>query len=157
MTSPTSFVINISDLKAIISSNILLEYADDIGLVINAETIDTERWGIAAWALQNNLVLNYAKSHHMVVRRPRFPRDHVSIRGVSSINRVYEMKVLGVTFSDTLSHTQRVKYLSAKSTQTAFALRTLHAHGLSGRALWTVTQAHIIFQLTFACSAWWFL
>ena len=111
--------------------------------------------GVEAWALQNNLVLNYAKSHHMVVRRPRFPRDHVSIKGVSSINRVFEMKVLGVTFSDTLSLSPHVKYLSAKSAQNAFALRTLHAHGLSGRALWTVTQAHIISRLTYACSAWW--
>ena len=91
----------------------------------------------------------------MVVRRPRFPRDHVSIKGVSSINRVYEMKVLGVTFSDTLSLSPHVKYLSAKSAQTAFALRTLHAHGLSGRALWTVSQAHIISRLTYACSMWW--
>ena len=44
---------------------------------------------------------------------------------------------------------------SSKSTQTAFTLRTLHAHGLSGRALWTVTQAHILSRLTYACSAWW--
>ena len=76
MTGPTSFVINISDLKAIILSNILLKYADDIDLVIpptNADSIDTELRGIADWAIQNNLVLNYSKSHHMVVRRPRFP------------------------------------------------------------------------------------
>ena len=98
---------------------------DDIDLVIpptNADTIDTELLSVEAWARQNNLVLNYAKSHHMVVRRPRFPRDHVSIKGVSSINRVYEMKVLGVTFSDTLSLSPHVKYLSAKSAQNAFAL-----------------------------------
>ena len=38
---------------------------------------------------------------------------------------------------------------------TAFALRTLHAHGLSRRALWTVTQVHIISRLPYACSAWW--
>ena len=68
----------------------------------------------------------------MVVRRPRFPRDYVSIKGVSSINRVYEMKILGITFSDTLSLSPHVKYLSAKSAQNAFALRTLHAHGLGG-------------------------
>ena len=42
-------------------------------------------------------------------------------------------------------------YNSEKSVQTAFALRTLHAHG----TLWTVTQAHIISRLTYACSAWW--
>ena len=49
------------------------------------------------------------------------------------------MKVLGVTFSDTLSLSPHVKYLSAKSAQNAFALRTLHAHDLPGRALWTLT------------------
>ena len=90
----------------------------------------------------------------MVARRPRFPRDHVSIKSVSSINRMCEIKVMGVTFSDTLSLSPHVKYLSAKLAQNAFALRTLHAHGLSGRALWTVTQAHIISRLTYACSAW---
>ena len=79
----------------------------------------------------------------------------VSIRGVSSINRVYEMKVLGVTFSGTFSPAPHVKYLSAKSAQTVFALRTLHTHSLSGKALWTVTRAHIISWLTYACSAWW--
>ena len=158
VTGPTSFVINISDLKAIILSNILLKYADDIDLVIpptNADSIDTELRGIADWAIQNNLVLNYSKSHHMVVRRPRFPRDHVSIRGISSIDRVYEMKILGVTFSDTLTISPHIKYLSVKSAQTAFALRTLHNHGLSGRDLWTVTQAYILSRLTYACSAWW--
>ena len=91
----------------------------------------------------------------MVVRRPRFPRDHVSIRGISSIDRVYEMKILGVTFSDTLTISPHIKYLSVKSAQTAFALRTLHNHGLSGRDLWTVTQAYILSRLTYACSAWW--
>ena len=32
---------------------------------------------------------------------------------------------------------------------------TLHNHGLSGRDLWTVTQAYILSRLTYACSAWW--
>ena len=142
-----------------ITSHIYLYwYIVDIDLVIpptNADSIDTELRGIADWAIQNNLVLNYSKSHHIVVRRPRFPRDHVSIRGISSIDRVYEMKILGVTFSDTLTISPHIKYLSVKSAQTAFALRTLHNHGLSGRDLWTVTQAYILSRLTYACSAWW--
>ena len=93
---------NISDLKALILHNIILKYADDIDLVVppsNAATIDTELKGITDWASQNNLVLNYSKSYHMVVRRPRFPRDYESIAEISSIKRVFEMKVLGVTFT----------------------------------------------------------
>ena len=137
VTGPTSFVMNISDLKALILNNIILKYADDIDLVVspsNAATIDTELKGITDWASQNNLVLNYSKSYHMVVRRPRFPRDHDSIVEISTIKRVFEMKVLGVTFTDTLSMSAHVKHLGAKSAQTVYALRTLRAHGLCGDA-----------------------
>ena len=143
-TAPTSFVINMSDLKALILNNLLLKYADDIDLIIppsNADTIETELQGISDWAAKNNLTLNYAKSHHIVIRRPRFPRDHESIATINSIQRVYEMKVLGVTFTDTLSISPHVKYLASKSAQISFALRTFRAHGLSGSALWAVSQA----------------
>ena len=91
----------------------------------------------------------------MVVRRPRFPRDHESIAEISSIKRVFELKVLGVTFTDTLSMSAHVKHLGTKSAQTIYALRTLRAHGLCGEALWSVTRAHIISRLTYASSAWW--
>ena len=65
------------------------------------------------------------------------------------------MKVLGVTFTDTLSISPHVKYLASKSAQISFALRTFRAHGLSGGALWAVSQAHIVSRLTYAAPAWW--
>ena len=65
------------------------------------------------------------------------------------------MKVLGVTFTDTLSISPHVKYLVSKSAQISFALLTLRAHGLSGGTLWAVTQAHIISRLSYAAPAWW--
>ena len=136
-----------SDLKALILNNFLIKYADDINLVIpptNADTIETELQGISDWAVKNNFALSYAKSHHIVIRRPRFPRDHASIAKVNSIQRVYEMKVLGVTFTDILSISPYVKYLTSKSAQIPFALRTFRAHGLSEGAHWAVSQAHII-------------
>ena len=68
---------------------------------------------------------------------------------------IYELKVLGVTFTDTLSMSAHVKHLGTKSAQTIYALRTLRAHGLCGEALWSVTRAHIISRLTYASSAWW--
>ena len=157
-TEPTSFVINMSYLKALILNNFLLKYADDIDLVIpptNAGTIETELQGISDWAAKNNLALKYAKSHHIVIRRPRFPRDHESIAKVNSIQRVYEMKVLGVTFTDTLSISPHVKYLALKSVQISLALRIVRAHGLSGGALWAVSQAHITSRLTYAAPTWW--
>ena len=86
---------------------------------------------------------------------PGFPRDHESIEEISSIKRAFEMKVLGVTFTDTLSMSAHVQHLGAKSAQTVYALRTLRAHGLCGEALWIVTRAHIISRLTHASSVWW--
>ena len=150
---------NISDLKALILHNIILKYADDIDLVVppsNAATIDTELKGITDWASQNNLVLNYSKSYHMVVRRPRFPRDHESIAEISSIKRVFELKVLGVHLHRYFVNVLRMLNIWVPSLpRTIYALRTLRAHGLCGEALWSVTRAHIISRLTYASSAWW--
>ena len=56
------------------------------------------------------------------------------------------MKVLHVTFSDTLSLSPQVKYLSVKSAQTAFDHCTLNAHGLSGNSdsNWHHLMAHVL-------------
>ena len=136
--------------------------ADDIDLVIpptNADTIEIELQGISDWAAKNNLVLNYAKSHHIVIRRPRFPRDHESIAKVNSIQRVYEMKVLGVTFewlnywlliTDTLSISPHVKYLASKSAQISFALPYL-SWFVRRCSLGCFSRSHIISRLTYDC------
>ena len=71
-TAPTSFVINMLDLTALILNNLFLKCADDIDLVIpltNADAIETKLLGISDWAAKKNLALNYAKSHHIVIRR----------------------------------------------------------------------------------------
>ena len=151
-TAPTSFVINMSDLKALILNKLLLKYADDIDLVIpptNADTIETELQGISDWAAKNNHALNYAKSHHIVIRRSRFSRDNcqsqlylAGIWDVGPWRHIYWY----------LSISPHVKYLASKSAQISFALRTPRAHG---GALWAVSQAHIISRLNYATPAWW--
>ena len=153
-----NFVIDASDLKAITAGNLIPKYADDAYLIVppqNAHTIELELQGISSWASQNNLSLNYTKSHHIVFRRPRFPRDHDTIAKVDTIQRVFEINILGVTISDTLTLATHVSNLSAKCAQLSFALKTLRSHGLAGAALWEVTRAHIINRLTYASSAWW--
>ena len=152
VTAPTKFVIDASDLKAITTDNLIPKYADDAYLIVplhNARTIELELQGISSWASQNNLTLNYTKSHHIVFRRPRFPRDHDTVARVDAIHRVYEINILGVTITDTLFLSTHVSNLSAKCAQLSFALKTLRSHGLSGTALWwEVTRAHTINRLT---------
>ena len=113
-------------------------------------------WSFKAYLrghLENNLI--YTKSHHVVFRRPRFPRDHDTIAKVDTIQRVFEINILGVTISDTLTLSTHVSNLSAKCDQLSFALKTLRYHGLAGTALWEVTRTHIINSLTYASFAWW--
>ena len=155
---PTNFVIDASDLKALIAGNFIPKYADDAYLIVppnNAHTIDLELQGISTWASANNLALNITKSQHIVFRRPRFRREHESIVAVGAFKRVYEIKILGVTISYTLSLSSHVLYLAGKSDQILFTIRILRSHGLSGASLWEVSRAYIIGRLTYASPAWW--
>ena len=45
--------------------------------------------------------------------------------------------------------------LVAKSARSFYALKTILAHGLNGKALWDVTQATLVSQLLYASPAWW--
>ena len=103
----------VSHAYMLILNNFLLKYADDIDLVIpptNADTIETELQGISDWAAKNNLALNYAKSHHIVIRRPRFPRDHESIAKVKECHDIADACLKTVLCFDfmtcTLKHMQ---------------------------------------------------
>jgi len=44
--------------------------------------------------------------------------------------------------------------LTAKAAKSLYALKTLKAHGLQGRALWDVTQATLVAQITYAGPSW---
>jgi len=44
--------------------------------------------------------------------------------------------------------------LTAKAANSLYALKTLKAHGLQGRALWDVTQATLVAQITYAGPSW---
>ena len=44
--------------------------------------------------------------------------------------------------------------LTAKAATSLYALKTLKAHGLQGEALWDVTQATLVAQITCAYSSW---
>jgi len=61
-----------------------------------------------------------------------------------------ELTVLGVTFNSLLSFSQHMQNLTAKAATLLYALETLKAHDLQGRALWDVTQATLMAQITYA-------
>ena len=84
-----------------------------------------------------------------------FRRDHEFIVVVSAFRWVFEIKILGVTISDSLSLSPHVSYLTSKSAQIMFALHILCSHGLSRTSLWEVSCDYILGWLTYASPAWW--
>ena len=156
---PTAYVINASDLQALVATNSLDKYADDTYLIVpasNSHTIPAELNNISAWAIANNLSLNVAKSCEMIVRRPRLAiADPVIPPALPDVKRVFELNILGVRMSDRLEFTPHVNHITTPAVQSTYALRVLRAHGLNGPDLWGVTRATAVAKLTYACSAWW--
>ena len=73
---------------------------------------------------------------------------------LEKITRTQQLTVLGVTFNSMLSFNQHMQNLTAKAATSLYALKTLKAHGLQGRALWEVTQATLVSQITYASPSW---
>ena len=77
-------------------------YADDCYLVVPASGISTtesELAHIAQWSKSCNLRLNTSKSCEIIITRPH-SRTDVTIPPIAGIERVTELKILGVTLSD---------------------------------------------------------
>ena len=75
---------------------------------------------------------------------------------LEKITRTHELIVLGVSFNSrpTLSFSQHTQNLTAKAAASLYALKTLKAHCLQGRALWDVTHATLVSQITYASPSW---
>ena len=65
------------------------------------------------------------------------------------------MKILGVTFSNTMSFKAHVDSLVCQSSQSMYALWVLRSHGLFANHLWEVTRATLVARLLYASPAWW--
>ena len=69
---------------------------------------------------------------------------------IPGIQRVDQMVVLGVTVQNQLSFKPYIDSLVSRCAQTFFALRVLRSNGLSGNAMWDVTQATLINKMLYA-------
>ena len=153
-----SYIVNASDLKAIVSGNKLHKYADDTYLVVpssNTSSIPFELEHIVSWSVSNNLQLNYSKCLEMIVTRPRVRKIKAEIPPlIPKIRRVDSLKILGVTVRCNLSMSDHVDNLTASAAQTLYALKTLKSHGMSLAALTDVCRATLVSKLTYAAPAW---
>ena len=64
------------------------------------------------------------------------------------------LKVLGVTFTSTLSASDHIRRVISGSGQSLYALRVLRHHGLGEGGLRTVFRAVVVSRLIYAASTW---
>ena len=65
------------------------------------------------------------------------------------------IKILGVTFTSSLSVTLHVQSVIAACAQTLYALRVLRKHGLCDDSLHDIFRAVAVVKLVYASNAWW--
>ena len=154
---PAAYVVNASDLNAITPGNELVKFADDTYIVVPASNIHTrqaEIYSVEQWARNNNLTVNPSKYAEIVFRDNRRKTKVQPPPALPGIKQVTTIKILGITFTNSLSAAEHVHNVIRSSAQTLYALKVLRAHGMSDSALQLVYRAVVISKLTYASSAW---
>lgn len=154
---PASYVVNASDLRAIRNGNELRKYADDTYLIVPAANVTTrslELQHIQNWAAANNLRLNLTKSREIVFVDKRRHAKSPDVVEIPSLERVHQIKILGVTVTNSLSFSVHVHNIISSSSQLLYALRVLRTQGMCNSVLQTVFRAVVLSRLLYASSAW---
>ena len=142
---PSSFDVMASDpLRA---PNSIVKYGNDTYLIIPASarfTVSSKLEHIS-WDKLNNLRLNTDKSKEMIVQT----RTRRSDQGITGVERINTMKILGVTVSDNLSADSHITDVYESSSHFLYALHALRSHGMPTIVLHEITRA------TTSSNSWW--
>ena len=163
LRTAASYVVGAADLKAVtpaVYGNELVKFADDTYIVIpaaNDSSRQTEVNHVVEWARKNNLKTNPAKFAEIVFVDNRKKKKAHPPPPLPGIDRVTTIKILGVTFTNSLSVADRACsccHLFERA-NTLYALRVLRAHGMDDVSPQTIYRSVVIAKLTYASSAWW--
>ena len=154
---PTLFAIMISDLTTISTMNLLCKFADDVNL-LSPETADIdlgdEFANICHWATLNKMDINFTKTKELVFHKPN-PRSFIyPVNLLPTIERVHEIKMLGITVNDSLKFDTHVKSILSQCSQRLYLLKQLKNQGLPINKLDEVYNALIVSKIRYALPAW---
>jgi len=124
-------------------------------LASNIHTCQVEIDSVEQWARANNLKVNPSNYAEVV-----FHDNHLRIKvqlppALPDIKQVRVIRILKVTFTNSLSVVERVHDVITSCARTLYILTVLHAHGMSNTALQSVYRAVVIAKLMYSSSAWW--
>ena len=154
---PAAYIVTAADLHLITTGNCIFKYADDTYLVvpaINTGSRSDEIFHIEAWAGDNNLQLNRAKSKEIVItaRRQRGKLAQLP-PPVLNIERVSSHRILGVIVNDRLTAIDHVTNLLTSCSSLLYAMRVLCNHGIPVASLHEVFRAIVLSKVMYCSPA----
>jgi hypothetical protein len=152
---PIMFSIFISDLHPISSTNAFIKYADDITLIFNPSSpisIEDEIDNVSSLASLNKLKLNIAKTKEIIIQRPKIRTILPNL--LQDIERVSQIKLLGVTITSNLKWQDHINALLAVCKQRCYILSVLRQYGVCKDRLHTIFNAIIMSKIMYASCAW---
>jgi len=143
------------DLRVLSRFNIIFKYADDTNLLVPEHTdidLATEFQNILNWTKNNRMMVNISKTKKLVFHR-------LSAKAplpcpLTDIEQVVTAKLLGVTFSQSLSFESHVSNILTICSQRMYLLKCLKSQGLPAKQLHIIFCAIIVSRILYALPAW---
>ncbi|MFZ2537385.1 MAG: reverse transcriptase family protein, partial [Oscillospiraceae bacterium] len=157
---PVCYILNSSDLHPVTQFNKFSKYADDVDLIVpsfNSHSIEAEFDNINSWAELNNLKLNKSKTKELIIYKSKNSRNSNvnSPLEIPGVERVTNLKILGVLFDDVLSFGSNLEHIIRSAASTFYALKTISLQNLSGSRLFDVTRQTLVARMLYASPVWW--
>ena len=153
---PYLFILLARKLRALSLINRLVKYADDMTLVVPQHTdclIEEELKNIVTWAENNKQNINTNKTKEIIFWKTGKPSKAINIPLIPQIERVQQIRLLGVLLSSNLSFTPHIEYILAVSTQRFYLLNQLKKMSLALAGLGNVFRALIVSRILYALPA----
>ena len=126
--SPFLFCVHMSSLSPYYKASTCIKYADDVMTLVPIarnvsldQIIRNEQNHMNSWCSTHGLDLNFAKTKIILFRKPNIPRPLAS----STFSLMPVVKLLGVTYEESLSFDLHVDAICNKASQRLFVLRRL--------------------------------
>ena len=157
---PLLFLLYVNDIQSVTDLNLIM-FADDTNIfatghcpILLAASLNSKLEEICHWFAANLLSLNLQKTCFMVFTRKMFSDTdvNITINGVS-LNRVHEIKFLGVVFSDDLKWKKHVDMVVNKVSKIVGILYRV-GHILDADKLKLLYHTLLEPHLTYCCSVW---
>eukprot|EP00061_Rhincodon_typus_P014395 g41387.t1 len=139
--SPLLYSLYTYDRVAKFQTNAIYKFADDTIIVGRISNKDESKYrreieSLVTWCNENNLSLDISKTKELIIdfRKKGGEHDPIYING-TKVERVKNIKFLGVKITDDLSCTSHLNVTIKKAQQCLFFLRQRRKFGISTRSL----------------------